>query len=106
MPASPHEFFRLGPEVDIPAKFRSAALHDNPIKDLTDKELRRYLLDVSIRFYRRRRDYRSRDGFVEPLLLPIGMFALLVLCYASFWPKTQVSYAWAYPSALVRAIQF
>lgn len=51
----------LGPEVDIPAKFRSELLNEGPVKELTDKELRRYLIDVSIRFDRRKRTYGSRD---------------------------------------------
>lgn len=66
-------------------------LHDYEIKQISDRELSRYLVDATIRFHRRRQKFRRRDGYLEPLLFPIGLLSLLALCYASFWPRTLVS---------------
>ena len=65
-------------------------LQSLPIRHLSDRELHRYLSDVTIRFYRRRQVYDRGDKFLDGLLVPIGLISLLLLCYASFWPKTQI----------------
>ncbi len=64
------------------------------IKDLSNRELNRYLIDANTRFHRRRALYRHRDGYLEPLLLPIGLISLIGLVYASFYPHQTISH-WA-----------
>jgi hypothetical protein len=66
-------------------------LEKKEVKKLTDRELSRYLGDVSIRFYQRCHSFGQRDKIVEPWLVPIGLLCLVGLIYASLWPQSQVS---------------
>ena len=84
-----------------PVKAIDYDLQDRPVKLLNDRELSRYLSDCTIRFYQRRERFMRRDGYVEPLLYPIGFLSLSLLVYASLWPKTEVSYGLAYPICAV-----
>lgn len=71
-------------------------LEKKGVKDLSDRELARYFGDTSIRFYKRVYRFGQRDDMVEPWLVPIGLFCLFGLLYASLWPKTMISYTLIY----------
>ena len=65
-------------------------LERKPVKELTNRELSRYLGDVTIRFYRRAHRFRVLDKYMEPLLTPLGIVSLVALVAASLSPSTDV----------------
>ena len=85
---------------ELPSEIKQG-LEQQPVKTLSDRELSRYLGDVSIRFHRKVYKFARRDRLVEPFLMPIGVFSLMLLLYASWWPKTNVSYRAVYSLSII-----
>jgi hypothetical protein len=76
-------------------------LEKKEIELLPERELVRYLGDVSIRFQRRCYCFGQRDKIVEPCLFPIGLLCLAGLIYASLWSKVRVNDLVVYVSLVI-----
>lgn len=65
-------------------------LHRKPIKDLTKRELYRYVTDITVRLDDRVRNYSRLDGKIDNALLLTGFACVVALIWASVNPLLHV----------------
>ncbi|MBL3553161.1 hypothetical protein JMM51_13235 [Rhodovulum sulfidophilum] len=61
------------------------------LKDLSNRELHRYLGDVTIRFYGRRFKFAATDRFIDRALVIVGLSSIAGLIVSSRFPGAMVS---------------
>lgn len=74
-----------------PTEILSRNLEKKEIKNLSDREIARYLGDVSIRFYDRCYKFGKYDPFFEFGLPLIGIIFVMILIYSAIFPEALIN---------------
>lgn len=92
---------RVADEIDDYREIMAGIVRDQPDgpldaglekkKPLTDRELYRYLLDVSNRFHERARAFSRFDAWIEFALIVIGIVSACGLVAATVWPALPIT---------------